>query len=508
LLLKQALLSTGAANPRIAKRPLGEVIAEAERLGIFSRPTNVLTVANSMSAAKELRNIASHGSPWQEDDTERRATYSLVYLVCFAGYLFPRTNIAGQEYEPLAESQSNILDDEIYTDGEDVIPDLAAAAREELATRVRSCSPRSFLRLARIMAEDSTNLIAAFIENFGYLIENAGYGRVRNIFELALWCQDRGLPAQARSCGILLPHDAETLEWLGRQNPMRFVKYLNECRRAEPRLFDRTFNTGGVDSILRVSRDWLDRADINNGTIANLLTNVPSGALVHFLDENKSQIVTRIMEYNAPSGVAWLRLLARADRAAARTHEGIVAALVAKVTTDTDPIVAATPLRLAQLQVIDKPISSQIINQLMQRVVNNMDPYQAQRVVWDLYAMSQTYAQRAIEVAQAEFCRVRTTASPWVVLLWASVILAGGASADSIGELPVENLEWPSGTEHMMQQLRVGFVLSKLDVPLARSRTLQLGEYARNFTVRSNPSYVHSQAFIEECRRLFPIFTR
>jgi hypothetical protein len=40
--------------------------AGAERLGIFSPPTNVLTVANSVYAAKGLRDIVAHGGPWQE----------------------------------------------------------------------------------------------------------------------------------------------------------------------------------------------------------------------------------------------------------------------------------------------------------------------------------------------------------------------------------------------------------------------------------------------------------
>lgn len=503
LLLKQAVINAGGPA-RIAKRPLGDVIDEAEHLGIFAPPTNALTVASSVYAAKELRNIASHGGPWQDDDTEQRATYSLVYLICFSGYLFPRVDIPLQEQVSSMEVASDVLDGDAEVPG-DITQQPIALAYDELALRVRSCSPRSLLRLARAEDVDLQRLVTAFTKNFGYVIENAGYGRVRSLFELARWCQDVGLSAHARSCGILLPHDAEALEWLGRQNPLTFVKYLYECRRSEPRLFNRRFNRGSADAVMGVARSWLSRTDVNVTNIANLLYNIPTGTLIRFLDENHHQIAERLKSSPAVAGVAWLPPLARADRTQARARDEIVSALLDALTTDDDTIAAAIPVRLAHLNVIDNPIAAPLVNQLLHRVTNGMNSEEAVRVLWDLYAMSETHAQRAVNVAQAMFPQTCTTASPWVALLWASIILAYGGSVDGLDRhLDFSSLEWPPGKERLVQQLRVGFVMAKLDVPLAPSRARHLGRLARDFVLRSSSSYANSRKFIAECVQLFP----
>ena len=503
LLLKQAVMNAGAAE-RIAKKPLGEVLREAERRGIFSPPTDALTVANSLYAAKELRNIASHGSPWQDDDTEQRATYSLIYLVCFAGYLFPRTDIAQQEQEPDAAITGSVLDGagEIVTND---VPQPAFSSNDQLAMRVRSSSPRSILRLAHAEEVDKRSLVTVFTENFGYVIENTGYGRVRSLFDLAKWCQNMKLSAHAKSCGILLPHDADALDWLGRQSPHTFVTYLYECRRAEPRLFNGSFNKGGVSAVIKVARDWLNRADVSTVNVAYLLYNVPTGALARFLDEACDQIAEGLRYSTAPTGVAWLPLVARANRIRTRTRDAIAGALLDALAADDDQTVAATPVRLAQLGVIDDQVSAPVVDQLLHRVVNGMEIGQGQRVVWDLYAMSQTHALRAVDVAYAMFPKARATASPWVVLLWSSVILAAGGSVDTLDHDTISSLAWPPGREDLVQQLRVGFALAKLDMPLAPSRIRHLGELAHTFVVRRSTSYTNSVKFINECLQLFPL---
>ena len=157
------------------------------------------------------------------------------FSICFAGYLFPRINNMQQEQGPPEIDDEDILSDRIEMAEESASQLASPLSYEELVLRVRDSSPRSILRLTKNSRVSEEDLVRAFTNNFGYVIENSGYGRIRSMFELTRWCQDMGLSAYARSCGILLPHDGDALEWLGRQTPSKFPKYLYECRRAEPR---------------------------------------------------------------------------------------------------------------------------------------------------------------------------------------------------------------------------------------------------------------------------------
>ena len=57
-------------------------------------------MAGSIFAATQMRNFASHASPWQRHPSENRATLSLVLLVCYIGYLFPKRSLIDPTLQP------------------------------------------------------------------------------------------------------------------------------------------------------------------------------------------------------------------------------------------------------------------------------------------------------------------------------------------------------------------------------------------------------------------------
>ncbi len=505
LLLKQAVIDRGGSR-RFAREPLGPVLAEAQRLGIFSPPTEALTVASTIYAAKELRNIASHGSPWQQEDTERRATYSLVFLVFFSGYLYPRPRLEGilSREDPPVDERS--LLDPVE---EEPAPRTSAPMAGTIDDRVRGSSPRGVLRLARSLTSEPKGLeelVASVRTNFGFVIENAGFGRVRSVYELARWLQDRGLSAHARCCGILLPHDSEALEWLSSRAPITFGKYLFECRRAEPRLFDRRFNKSGADTVARIAADWLERPDISITNSSRLLDMLPVGSLGSFFTTYRTQILDRLADSRSTSSVALLKPLVKARGLSRSITRSICDGIVSTARTEAPDALQALPLRLVQLQVIEHELSDGLVDILLQGVGHDFDIASSQRICWDLYSMSQRHARAAVDAATERVRRMVPTSDPWSeLLMWSIGIASGTTPRLSFDTSRLAPAMWPDGNKDLFQQLRVGYVLVRSDVPLPVSRIRHLKVLADSTVVRVGPGYANSVDFISKCRAAFSV---
>jgi len=510
LLLKQSLIDRGEPTS-IARKPLGPVLARALERNLFKSPTEALTVTNSVYAAKELRNIASHGSPWQEEDSEQRATYSLVFLVCFSGFLFPRLQYASGDQ--LDEGD----DGSVLGELDDLRPDSPAMRGIEneqldefyIHKRLRAATPRAVLRLAARVTRDQPDLMpivcSSIRQNFAYIIENAGLGRVRSVLDLARFCQDRRLVAQSRCCGILLPHDAEALRWLSSQSPLRFAKYLYECRRAEPRMFDRSFGGAGVETVRDIIVDWLARPDVNVTNPFSMMKQIPTTTLTALLNGHADAIIQRLRSSSVLDGVAVLPPLVR-SRVGSLLTNSIPAALADRLKIEDLAVSAVAPLRLSQLGVIDHDYANGLIRHLLLLAGGEGALLLRQRILWDLYAMSVRYQAETVRIACKLLHSQPKDTGLWELLLLASVPIAAGVAVSIEPEQRdrVSELKWPQGERDRFQQLRVGLVLAKIDASLPKRRWQALRALAHStIIVRQGERYAGSEDFLQQCRTAF-----
>jgi hypothetical protein len=500
LVLKQALLERGAAR-RIGHDPLAKVIDVARTMGLFTPATQAMTVANSIYVAKELRNIASHGSPWQSDTTAQRATYSVIFLICFAGYLFPRMNSA-EELLSEPASRPDLLE-ESHAEAIEAGDHLDV---QDFAARVRVSSPRGLVKWWHASDPEARRKIASAVQaNFASVIENVGYGRVRSLWDLSRCLQDAGLSNHARCCGILLPHDASALRFFSQRSPGRFSKYVYECMRAEPRLFDASFNKGGLGIVKQTAARWLLDPQVSFANVCNLLASCPGSAIKTFLHDNNAPIINRVKTGQPADTLAILRVIRLSRSCDPKIESNILAELAAAADRCPMSDLGPVPLRLHQLRLLDEPVADGVVNVLIRRATADPDLFTASRILWDLWAFSVNHHETALRASIDRASEIGHGDSAWAQLLMHSVSVAEGRKHPA-ASLEIEfsslRLNWPEGESDRFQQLRVGVVLVSYGVNLPSTLVAKLRHLAQttHLTQENNQRSPKTIAFLRLCK--------
>jgi hypothetical protein len=371
--LKHRLRREGVDEQQLsgARGTLGALTEEAQRRGLFTSPSAGLTVGGSISAARRMRNLASHASPWQRHPTERRATLALVLLVGYLGYLFPELD--GEDVQPLR------LELRTCQPGSERFVELVEVL-------VRRSGPRGVTSLIEyaISAKWQHQLRPVVASNFHFVVAHAGSGRARNAVDLLTALTSLGMRRpHAELLGILLPTDSDALEYFIERSPKNMARYLYMCQRADPELF-----SSWDDQRFKLLAGHLERAirrrSISIPNVGNILNAVPTRVRVQVLRDSAPALVAWAADEPPSDSLALLKAAHRDTRAPElrALMVDLAEAIAQRVIRGDDQELSSIPLRLHQLQLTQTAAGDLLFERVLVRS-RDLPSETRQRLLWD-----------------------------------------------------------------------------------------------------------------------------
>ncbi|MFE6482438.1 hypothetical protein ACFVGN_05785 [Streptomyces sp. NPDC057757] len=434
-LLKQRLIVNGVPSSELSGRhgTMGSVIQRATKEGIFLPPSTSFSISGSVFAAKHMRNMASHASPWHQHPSELRASLSLVSLVCFAGYLFPSTS-------PPATINEEKSTDDVDWWMENINELSMVSIRRgisKLATRnpqsplldimlnryMSNASPRS---MSGIIVDFRRNgfpisiLASAIKGNFVQILMRSGVGRVKNVEQAIMDLPQAGLRGVAsKALASILPHDPDALAYLMKRSPVRLQRYLYMCSTADPEVFRSLASIKTMGPLLKHLSSAIRRRSIPLTAACGIAKSLPVKFRDEIYMENREDFLSWSSDETPANSLSIISTFGQSMHFP-RDRQNFTEKISLKSNVCDIESLGGVPLRLYQLNLLDKSSCSPIVEAIVKRVCNSDRWDIGQRILWDLATFSSRYRELVInEVEEA------VHGSPKVMSEWDYLSLCG-----------------------------------------------------------------------------------
>lgn len=434
-LLKQRLVVDGVPPSELSGRhgTMGSVIQRATKEGIFLPPSTSFSISGSVFAAKHMRNMASHASPWHQHPSELRASLSLVSLVCFAGYLFPST------------SPPAIINEEQGVDEVDWwmenIDELSMGSIRRGISKLATSNPQSPLldiMLNRYMSNASPRsmsgiivdfrkngfpisiLASAIKDNFVQILLRSGVGRVKNVEQAIADLSQVGLRGVAsKALASILPHDPDALAYLMKRSPVRLQRYLYMCSTADPEVFRSLASIKTMGPLLKHLSSAIRRRSIPLTAACGIAKSLPVKFRDEVYIENREELLSWSSDEIPANSIS---IISAFDQSAyfPRNRHAFIERISLKSSVCDIESLGGVPLRLYQLDLLDKSLCSPIVESTVKRVCKSDRWDIGQRILWDLATFSSHYRELVINEAEEA-----VQGSPKVMSDWDYLSLCG-----------------------------------------------------------------------------------
>ncbi|MFC8360254.1 hypothetical protein ACFUIY_10270 [Streptomyces griseorubiginosus] len=350
--IRQFMIQGGVTRSRAEKMTLATLLSFAEERGLLAVRKPGVSTLQSMSTARRLRNMASHGSPSQRGPTELRATQSLVLLVALSARLFPPQRptflVPGQVSLEWLRAHSAETDPELLTrfvgeNPQQVDEELLRSVFQQVS---RHGTLLSVYKLGNKLRNYQRTLVQELLSQcFGDVAIRGGLGQpliVAKVVRLFMNCSLRG---QARALGVLMPMDADALSYCIVNAPASVASYIFLCDRTDGQLFRDAF--GRPEDVARASEVLVRHA----------------GRLLRHKGHDVPNFAKMLNALPVNLRTAFFRDMPRGDlleeMQGKTAADCLVLAGVAKgVETEQAEMIADDLLRLAALRVADEPFAS------------------------------------------------------------------------------------------------------------------------------------------------------
>lgn len=447
--LKQRLLLAGEPRSTVAASMLHRLIGTAVDKGLLSIDEGALSLAGSVSTARQLRNWASHGSAWQDGPSEGDASRALVLLICFSGWIFSRdVGVTGpdpvdgpddvrveddgwweQHVARATAGQASARLGHVLSRG-----DAAEVELRSLCDRIiTDGSPASVMNvLNRLAAHPSGPAILSWVmhERFASVVGNAGRGRARQVVELAGRCWTLGYTGQARALRSCLPRDGAALGYFLQRSPRTFVTYLAAVRDADPAgLAQLLSRPADRQPVVQALADRLEDETTGIKVICQVAALMPRALVRELLEQ--PQLTRCTTERPAWELVHLLRLMSTKhllgpDHPASTR---LLSTLVARARTESPELYSSVPRQLHESRLEPTPQLLALARTVLQGVAERGHDWPAQQILWDL-AQYFPQLRPEVEVVAAELLGGRAADwSPWSRLCLAGAVRCFGLAA-------------------------------------------------------------------------------
>lgn len=407
----------------LSGKTLGNLMSMAQSVGLLPDHDDPPTGASAITAARTLRNWASHSSLWYAYPSERRASQSLILAICVIESLFPR---ATPSFLPGAAQD----DDWWITNLEHLAPGTLLsrleASPDSLFGRQIRQSPASFYRhvvqhgtsgsvaklleLSHELGFDQARLRQALTEGFVDIVCHASRSPLRALTDLLWRFRQLDLESHATLFSILLPFDIDLLiRLLATRSEAWVARYVNEAFRAEAQVFAATaVNPTRTIELAAAFWEIFKKGTGNILNMANILGTLPYEVRASLLQQPAAAVLPSWVGRSEPrNAVNLLRSLN--DRIVAlrpaldSLRQATISQLLAQVRVTRPSGLHELPLRFERFNMVSDTSAMTVLREVLG--VARLHPHSApewphvRRIVWDCYALFAGLRRDALDSA-------------------------------------------------------------------------------------------------------------
>jgi hypothetical protein len=421
----------------LSGKTLGTIISMAQSVGLLPDYDDPPTGTSAITAARTLRNWASHSSLWYDYPTERRASQSLILAICVVESLFPRAMPA---FQPAGAQDDDwwIANLERVAPGT-ILSRLNTSPDSLLADRIRQ-SPTPFYRhivgygtsgsvvklleLSYDLRFDQVLLRQALTEGFVDIVRNASRSPFRAFTDLLWRLRQLDLESHATLFSILLPFDIDLLvKLLATRSEAWVARYVNEAFRAEPQVFAATaMNPKRTLELTAAFWGAFKEGSGNILNMANILGTLPYEIRASLLQQPAAAVLPPWVARSEPrNAVNLLRSLndriVTLNPTLGDLRDAIVKQLVTQVRVTRPSGLHELPLRFERFNMVSDTSAIAVLREVLGVALRHPHlesewPY-VRRLVWDCYALFDGLHAEAFDTALELF---RSAEAPhWVM---------------------------------------------------------------------------------------------
>lgn len=292
--IRQFMIQAGVTQNKAEKMALAALLTLAEDRNLLAIRKPGVSTLQSMTTARRLRNMASHGSPSQPGPTELRATQSLLLLVALSARLFPPEH-------PTFLTPKQVDLDWVRANHADADPDLLTTFFGENPQHVDDELLRSIFRQVtrhgslwsiyklgkKLMSRRHTLAQDMHSQCFGDIAIRSASAQPLVVARVVRLLGSCFLNGQARALRVLLPMDADALSYFISNTPGSVVTYISLCDRTDKQLFRDAFKrpedvTRFVEVLARHSGRLPQRKSVGVPNFARMIDTLPLNVRMAF----------------------------------------------------------------------------------------------------------------------------------------------------------------------------------------------------------------------------------
>ncbi|MGV9363275.1 hypothetical protein [Amycolatopsis sp. NPDC003731] len=366
------------------KSTFEKVIEKSIDSGLFDAPA-VFTVAGALTNARQIRNVASHFSPFdRHGPNEARATQLLATLVTFSDWLaYPDDR--QHQHDPQPRSLQAVRQAVSQAMNGRPLPEETtwAAALGELFGTMSPRSCTKFLGTATKSRHVPREALAdAIHENFHQLLRRLGRSHVKDVLELIGRLRILDMKPHMQVIGAILPVSAITTELLRLDEQQQFrmnfhsaARLMRASRISDPELHQKVFNSNdSKESLLSALHTRITKDEFQSQNLADFIRQLPRSAFFHlwtsdrFLDALTRALATR----SANDYFAFIALLRRpvtsSNTKAARAYVQLCGKLLDRCHDDDLYTVGVAVSKGLEVAAEHESVLSQSVDVLVSRI--------------------------------------------------------------------------------------------------------------------------------------------
>ncbi len=446
-MLREKLLLTGSYPKQgLANKALGALVQMAHQAALISSDESPPTSSSALTAARTLRNWASHASLWYDNPSERSASQSLVLSVCVTAGLFPRATPTFADpgthddvwiLDNLSVVAPGVLLSRFEATENAVFIDAVRNNPEPLYTHVvrhgAVSSVAHLIQTSHHLRLDQDRLRDTLVEHFADIVVNASRSSFKPVLDVVQQLRLIGLESCAALFSILLPFDIDLfLRLLTTKSKAWVARYVGETFRAEPRLFGAAaLNPTQTRTIVATFWDAFRDGSSNILNMANILGALPSDVRAAVLREAPEGLLPSWIRRSEPRNA--VNIVRSLNNDTVQHHPdlaalqlGVLDALISNVQVSAPSELHECPLRIARFGMACNETAVALLRAVL--AVASKTPsvpgewIHVRRIAWDCYVLIEPLKRDAIDLASSLLMRQCADMPPWVAYTLGAIV--------------------------------------------------------------------------------------